>query len=756
MTFALLAGGCAWEGSVVRLSVPSAAQTTHVMAADGSLITTFHAGEDRELVPLDAIPQVLIDAVIAVEDERFWQHSGVDPHAILRAARANAGAGGIVEGGSTITQQYIKNTYTGSEENLGRKLKEASLAVQFEQRHTKERILELYLNSVYFGNGSYGVQAAAQEYFGIPASELDLPRSALLVGLIRTPSLTDPFEDPETATARRLMVLERMANVGKVSHEEAAAAAASPLNLRATPEARRYAAPHFVEQVRRFLLENEAFGDTPEARRDLLYGGGLRVHTTLDLDLQTKAEEAVGRVLSRPDSDPEAAVVTIDPKSGHVKALIGGRDFFGAGPAAKFDLASQGRRPAGSAFKPFVLAAAMKEGISLGLSYRGPPRITLRTPGGGSWTVDNYEGSGGGSMDLVEATVRSSNTVYAQLILDVGPEKAIATAVDMGIRSPLQPYPSSVLGTNDVTPLDMASAYSTLANRGLATSPTFVTRVTDATGRVLYQHSRGSRRVLSSSLVADEVAVLQQVVQRGTGEKAKIGRPVAGKTGTGQAWRDAWFVGFTPELTTAVWVGFPQSQRSMVPPTTRIRVTGGSWPAEIWQLYMSAALAQEPISAFPQPPPPPQAPDVVVETNQGQVGRVTVDNLVGMRAEPAANRLRERGFRVIEKVVPNGEYPPGYVVAQWPSAGSAARPGSTVTLSISVAAVYSQVPDLLGRTVSEARKLIADAKLRARVLTERDPDATEGSVPSGTVWKQSPLAGDSVQQGALVTIWAQP
>lgn len=757
LALALVAGGCAWEGSVLRLTAPSAAQTTQILAADGTLITTFHAGEDRELVPLEGIPQVLIDAVVAVEDERFWEHSGVDPRAILRAARANAGAQAVVEGGSTITQQYIKNTYTGREQNLARKIKEASLAIQFEQRHTKERILELYLNSVYFGNGAYGVQAAAQEYFGVPVAQIDLPRAALLVGLIRTPSTTDPFKDPEGATARRLLVLERMAQVGKVSDEEAAAAAATPLNLRTTPEARRYPAPHFVEQVRKFLLENEAFGKTPEQRRNLVFRGGLRVQTTLDLGLQAQAEKAVSLVLSRPDRDPEAAVVTIDPKTGDVKALIGGRDFFGPSPAAKFDLATQGRRPAGSAFKPFVLATAMKEGISLGTVYRAPSRIVLQTPGGGSWPVDNYEGSGGGSLDLVDATVKSSNTVYAQLILDVGAEDAIATAAEMGIRSPLNPYPSAVLGTNDVTPLDMASAYSTLANRGLATPPTFVTRVTDAKGRVLYEHSRGSRRVLSSALVADEVAVLQQVVQRGTGEKAKIGRPVAGKTGTGQRWRDAWFVGFTPELTTAVWVGFPDAQRSMVPPTTRIRVTGGSWPAEIWQLYMAAALAQRPITPFPAPPPPPNAPDVVVETDDGDlVGRVTLDNVVGMPAEPAVNRLKERGFRVIERIVSNGEYPPGYVVDQSPEPGAAVRPGSRVTLAVSVAAVYSTVPDVLGKTTAEARALISAAKLRARVRTEPDPAAEPGKIPSGTVWKQSPLAGDSVQEGALVTISVQP
>ena len=754
---ALLAGGCAWEGSILKLTAPPAAQTTRVLAADGTLLTTFHAGEDREIVPFDAIPRVLIDAVVAVEDERFWQHSGVDPQAIVRAARTNVGSGSVLEGGSTITQQYIKNTYVGSERNLSRKLKEASLAVQFEKRHTKERILELYLNSVYFGNGSYGVQAASQEYFGLGVSQVDLPRAALLVGLIRAPSTTDPFDDPEGALRRRTLVIDRMVSAGLIPADEAEAAKGAPLELRTTPEVRRYPAPHFVEQVRHFLLTDEAFGESPEARRDLLYKGGLRIQTTLDLKLQADAEKAVALVLTRPGSDPEAAVVSIDPRDGQVKALIGGRDFFGTGPSAKFDLATQGSRPAGSAFKPFVLAAAMKEGISLGSVYRAPSRMTLNTPGGGTWVVDNYEGSGGGSLDLVEATVKSSNTAYAQLILDVGPQKAIDTAAEMGINSPLQPYPSAVLGTNDVTPLDMATAYATLANRGLVTQPTFVTRVTDSAGRVLYEHARSSRRVLSSALVADVVAVLQQVVQRGTGERAKIGRPVAGKTGTGQEWRDAWFVGFTPELATSVWVGFPQGQRSMVPPTTRIRVTGGSWPAEIWQLYTSAALAQAPITPFPAPPPPPNAPDVVVETPGGDLaGRVTLDNLIGMPAEPAVKRLEERGFRVLEKVVANGEYPPGYVVAQSPEAGALVKPGSRVTISVSVAAEYSQVPDVLGRTVAEARAAIEAAKLRARIRKEADPSAPEGSLAPGTVWKQSPLAGDQVQQGAQVTVWAQP
>ena len=757
---ALVASSCAWVSPFVALETPVSAETSKIFAADGTLITTLHAEEDREYVSLERIPIVLRDAVIAIEDQRYWRHKGVDLQAVVRAAGANASEGKIIEGGSTITQQYVKNALVGRERDLRRKVKEAALAYQLERRYTKARILELYLNSVYFGNGAYGVEAASHEYYGVPVEKLTLPQAAMLAGLIRSPNRGDPFDHPDVALARRNVVLRQMAELGMVTPEESAAASASPIGLRATETATRYAAPHFVERVKRFVLDDPRFGRTPQARRDLLFRGGLRIHTTLDLSLQAKAELAVSRVLSRPHRDPATALVSLDPQTGAVKALIGGRDFFGGGTEAKFDLATQGKRPAGSAFKPFVLAAALKKGYDLGLVYPSPPRITLKTGPNRNdvWPVDNYEGSGGGRMDLVEATVHSSNTVYAQLILDVGPSDAIATAAEMGIRSKLEPYPSAVLGTNDVTVLDMASAYGTLANRGLATPPTFVTRITNVAGRVLYAHARGSKRVLPSALVAKEVDVLQQVVERGTGVHARIGRPVAGKTGTGQAWRDAWFVGFTPDLVTAVWVGFPQAQRSMVPPTTRVRVTGGSWPADIWQLYTTAALAQSPITPFPEPPPPVPAtiaPDVPrVPTSAGE--RVTLDNVIGMPAEEAAAALKRQGYRVTERVIPNGEYPPGYVVGQRPHGGARVTPGATVALDVAKAAVYTSVPDVLTRTEREARALISQAGLQPRVTIETAPE-TQGTEPTpGVAWKQSPAAGTSMSEGSVVRVWVNP
>ncbi|HET9442150.1 MAG TPA: PBP1A family penicillin-binding protein, partial [Acidimicrobiales bacterium] len=580
VVLALLAGACSWETPPLESTTPAPlAQSSKILAADGSVLTSLHGEENRETVSLSSMPKPLLDAVVAIEDERFWEHKGVDAKSVLRAVYTNATKGEVVEGGSTITQQYVKNELVGPDRTLRRKLREASLAYQLERRYTKHRILELYLNTIYFGNGAYGVQAASLEYFGVGVDQLTLGQAALLAGVIRSPNRTDPYLQPEVAAARRQVVLDKLVELGWATPEEAAAAAAEPLVQPKRAED-RYPAPHFVERVKQFLLDDPRFGPTPEARRDLLFGGGLRITTTLDRRRQALAEEAVAKVLSSPDTDPAAAVVSIEPSTGFVQALVGGRDFFGPAPEAKFDLATQGSRPAGSAFKPFVLAAALEQKVPITKFYDAPGTLTIplaRQP----WTVSNYEGQGGGRMTLIDATIRSVNTVYAQLILDVGPAEAVATAARMGITSPLQPFPSAVLGTNDVTALEMASAYGTMANRGLAVPPTFVTKVVASDGRVIYQHQHSQKRVLEQANVDTEVDVLRQVVERGTGVAARIGRPVAGKTGTGQEWRDAWFVGFTPDLVTSVWVGFPDRQRSMVPPATRILVTGGSWPAQI-------------------------------------------------------------------------------------------------------------------------------------------------------------------------------
>jgi penicillin-binding protein 1A len=743
----LTAGACSWETPPLKSTVPAPlAESSRILAADGSVVTALHGEENRETVPLARMPVALRQAVVAIEDERFWEHKGVDTRSVLRAVYANAAEGEVVEGGSTITQQYVKNELVGPDRTLRRKLREASLAYQLERRYTKERILELYLNTIYFGNGAYGVQAAANEYFGIAVDQLGLAQAALLAGLIRAPNRTDPYLQPEVAAARRRVVLEKMVELGWATTEQAAAAGAEPL-ISATPAADRYPAPHFVERVKRFILDDPRFGPTPDARRDLLFKGGLRITTTLDRRRQAAAEAAIARVLSSPETDPAAAVVSIEPGTGFVRALVGGRDFFGSAAEAKFDLATQGSRPAGSAFKPFVLAAALEQHVPVTKFYDAPGTMTIPLPRE-PWTVSNYEGQGGGRMTLIDATIRSVNTVYAQLILDVGPADAVATAARMGITSPLQPYPSAVLGTNDVTPLEMASAYGTLANRGLAVPPVFVTRVVGSDGRVLFQHQHSQKRVLDRASADVVVDVLRQAVERGTGVKARIGRPVAGKTGTGQEWRDAWFVGFTPELATAVWVGFPDRQRSMVPPATRILVTGGSWPAEIWGLYASEALADVPAGDFPAPPPP--------EGDASQPVLRLVPPVIGLPAEQAEDALGRDGFLATREPTPSADYPPGYVVGASPDSGLLAPAASTVALKVSSGPVTALVPELAGMTAEQAGVALGVAGLAANVVVQGEPPPGGPARRRGLVWRQSPGASTGATRGATVTVYVNP
>lgn len=749
---AVLSGtSCAWTSPEVAPDTRGEVESSFILASDGSPLTMLHAEENRRIVPLSAIPAVLRDAVVAIEDQRFWEHKGVDLRAVLRAAVANTSEGRVVEGGSTITQQYVKNEILTNDRTLHRKVEEATLAYQLEQRYSKERILELYLNTIYFGNGAYGVEAASQEYFGRTVEQVTLSQAALLAGVIRAPTTNDPFANPEVATARRNVVLAKMVELGKLSPAEAAAAAAEPLTLRTQAADERYPAPHFVERVKRFILDDERFGATPEARRKLLFQGGLRVTTTLDPARQAQAEAAIARVLSKPGADPEASLVSLDPRSGYVRALVGGRGFFDGGPQAKFDLATQGRRPAGSSFKPIVLAAAVAAGIRLDKVYDAPARLNIRLPHE-VWEVENYEGGGGGRLSLYEATVASVNTVYAQLILEVGPDKAIQLAAAMGITSPLQPLPSAVLGTNDVSPLDMASAYATLANRGTWVAPVFVTKVVTADGTVLYQHRHQQKRVMDEEVADATTDVLRQAVERGTGVQARLGRPVAGKTGTGQQWRDAWFVGFTPQLATAVWVGFPEQQRSMVPPATRIRVTGGSWPAQIWQLYMSAALAAAPVEEFASPPPL----DGSDPTGTTVPPRIVPD-VVGMPVSDAEALLTREGFLVERREVPSESYPPGRVIGQNPPADDMAPGGSTVVLQVSNGPPpYGVVPDVLGLSESEARSRLQAAGFDVKVITEREPQSPGAGTRKGLVWKQSPGAGSQHPKTKPVSVWVNP
>lgn len=691
VTALLVAGACSYESRAVLPAVPEEVESSTVFAADGTLLHTFHAEENRKVVPLDEIPRHLQDAVIAIEDERYYRHRGVDVRAILRAMRANALAGGIEEGGSTITQQYVKKVLLQDEsQTLSRKIEEASMALQLEERYSKARILELYLNAIYFGNGAYGVEAAARQYFGKPVGELTLAESALLAGLIQRPGATDPYRAPDAAVARRDLVLEAMRANRFVDDAAVDAALAEPLALGSatTPAAERYAAAYFVEEVKQWILDDPRFGETAQDRRDLLFGGGLRIQTTVDLAAQAKAEAAVAAVLPDP-AGPAASLVALDPATGYVKAMVGGRDFFGDSAIAKLNLATQGPRQAGSAFKPLILAAALEQGIDPERVMPAPACTSIDLGQGQVWRPCNYGGGGGGRVTIIEGTVRSYNTLYAHLIMEVGPTYAMEAAARYGIRSPLQDNPAAVLGTNDVTALDMAAAYSTFANRGVKVPPILVTRITRADGTILFQHRHAQERVLATGLADTLTSILRQVIERGTGTRAQIGRPAAGKTGTADDWKDAWFAGYTPQLATAVWVGFPELGPDgqlirMQPPNTPIRVTGGSYPAQIWQQFMAAAHEGVAPLDFPAPPTTTTTVGAVAPTSSTTVpGPPTpVPDVEGQAAAEAVAALQAAGF-VVERIpAAEGSAPPGTVVAQSPPGGTTAPQGSTVRIEV--------------------------------------------------------------------------
>ena len=754
----LLAGACSYR---TNLDLPdSQAISSRVLAADGSVLTVIHGEENRDPVTLDEVAAPLQDAVIAIEDSRYFDHDGVDVRGVLRALARDLDAGEIREGGSTITQQYVRSVLIDDDErSLTRKLREAVLAYQLEQEYSKDEILERYLNTVYFGNGAYGVETAAQLYFGRPAAEVDLAQAALLAGLIQAPALNDPSIDPDAALERRNVVLDRMDELDMAASAEVTAARSGPLGVVADTVGDRYPAAHFVEQVKAKILDDPAFGADRAARERLLFTGGLIIETTLDPARQAAAELAVAQVLVDPANDPEAALVSIDPANGHVVAYVGGRDFWSDQPAAQFDLADNGEgRSSGSAFKPFVLAAAIDAGIPLDRRYAAPAKITIPIDGEeDDWEPFNYTRKGYGRIDLVEATVESVNTVYAQLMMDVGPQAAVDTATRLGVTAQLDAIPSAVLGTNEATTLDLASAYSSFAADGLHAEPVFVTRVTGPDGAVIYQAPKARTRVLAPTTSRAVTGVLQEVVTRGTGTRARIGRQVAGKTGTSEDNVDAWFVGYTPELATAVWIGFPGGSEAMTTPRTRLTVTGGTWPAQIWQRYQGAALADVAATAFPS-----LADAEADERARERTGTTSttsgarLPSVIGL-AEADARRLLASVGAVVETTTePSADFPPGIVLRQSPEAGARGGRGTTVTIAISVPPVPQfAVPTVLGLSAGDALTLIATRQLGVEIIIEAEPPPGDPSRP-GLVWKQSPAGGTAADIGTLVHVWVNP
>src|SRR6266511_2083444 len=493
---ALVASGCSLPHlrlPQARPTIPALPQNSMIFDATGRLITILHAGENRGLVPIEEISIVTRQAVIAAEDERFYQHHGVDAKAVIRAAIKNAAVGRVVQGGSTITEQLVKNTIGTDERTLTRKIHEAETAWAVEDSYSKDEILDMYLNTVYFGQGAYGIQAAAKTYFSVPARKLDLAQSALLAGLIRSPTRYDPVFHPDVATSRRNYVLRRMWTLGQIDRSTYLEGSGSKIKLRLYKDSRRYPAPYFVDYVKHWFLSNVEFGARYEDRYNLLFGGGLRIYTTVDLRLQRYAERAVRGVLPH-KTDPYGAMTVLDPNTGAIKAMV-----------AKLNLATGGAtgRQAGSSFKPFALVTALERGISPDDVYLAPSHINIKLPAGyrpSVWPVDNYDGGSGGAMTLEQATIHSVNTVYAQVIMQVSPRAVVDTAHRMGINRRLRAVPSAVLGTNEVDTLDMASAFGTLATVGRHTPPIAVGKIIDGRGEVVYEAEPNLEEVITPSV----------------------------------------------------------------------------------------------------------------------------------------------------------------------------------------------------------------------------------------------------------------
>jgi membrane peptidoglycan carboxypeptidase len=611
---------------------PPPLQTTYIYDRGGNQIATLHSTVDRTIIPLSQMPEQLQHAVIAVEDQGFYEHPGIDVVGVFRAAWTDLVEQEIVQGGSTITQQLVKNVYAGQYEEdpetgvetyvipprtLGQKVRESLLAIKVEREFTKDQILAKYLNTVYFGRGAYGVQAAAQTFFQKDASELTVNESALLAAMIQSPSYYDPEEQETAALERRNYVLERMAAEGYLSSELAARLAAKDIKVDPIEVGLNFPAKlgYFLDYTRRELID--VYGEGP------VFSGGLQVTTTLDSEMQGYAEEAVANRLNDPGG-PAAALVAIDPRDGAVRAMYGGKNF----ATSKVNLATGdggSGRQAGSAFKPFTLAAAMEQGYSLDSRWYGPSPITIQDPecytDGAPWELSNASDSESGTFTLLSATTHSVNTVYAQVASAVTPKAIVDVAGRMGIRSPLEPVCSITLGTQAVTPLEMTNAYATLAARGWRHRASPLERVDTADGETDLQIGGRGKLVLRQNDADLITYALETVIESGTGTAAAIGRPAAGKTGTAQEYWDAWFCGYVPQLVTCVWVGYPQGEIPLEDVEGFSAVYGGTIPALIWHDFMSQATAAMRIKDFVEPsfegytldapsPPPPPAPSV--------------------------------------------------------------------------------------------------------------------------------------------------
>lgn len=559
--------------------------SSQIYDINGNEIANVHAAENRRPVKIEQVPKDLQNAFVAVEDNRFYEHSGVDPRGIMRALYANIRGRGVSEGGSTITQQLAKNAYLTQDRTITRKIQEVFLALQLERQYTKQEILEMYLNQIYFGQGAYGVQAAAQTYFGKDVDKLTLNECAMLAGIPKSPNYYSPANNMQAAQARKAVVLDQMAKYGYIANSQAQKTKQEQLTLvKPVAKEKDNTAAYFIDYVTQTLIDK--YG------ADAVYKEGLKIYTTLDMDMQKVAEAAVKKLPTyRTDGNgvqqPQAAIVAIDPHNGYIKAMVGGRG------TDQFNRATMAVRQPGSAFKPFVFAAALEEHFTPNTVINDAP-IDI-----GGWRPQNDSGSFSGKVTMREVAQHSINVPTVKIAQKIGIDKPIYYAQAMGISTFVldgaqnDKQLATALGgmTKGVTPLEITSAYGTFANKGVHVEPVVIVKVLDRNGKVLEQYEPKQNSVISANSAAELTDMLQTVIKNGTGRKADIGRPAAGKTGTTSNYHDAWFVGYTPDLVAGVWMGNDDN-------TPMRGVMGGQLPAEIWKAFMQKALAQTPAKNF--------------------------------------------------------------------------------------------------------------------------------------------------------------
>ena len=559
--------------------------SSQIYDINGNEIANVHAAENRRPVKIAQVPKQLQDAFIAVEDNRFYEHSGVDPRGIARALYTNIRGHGVAEGGSTITQQLAKNAYLTQERTLTRKVQEVFLALQLERQYTKKEILEMYLNQIYFGQGAYGVQAAAQTYFGKDVEDLDLNECAMLAGIPKSPNYFSPLNNLQAAQERKAVVLDQMEKYGYINRSTAEKTKKEEMKLvKPAKKSENGVATYFIDYVTQKLIDK--YG------ADAVYKEGLKIYTTIDMDMQKAAEETVSKLPTyKTDGNglaqPQMALVAIDPHNGYVKAMVGGRG------NDQFNRATMAVRQPGSAFKPFVFIAALENKFTPNTVINDSP-IDIN-----GWRPQNDSGNFSGRVSMREVARYSMNVPTVKIAQKLGIDKPIYYAQEMGISTFVLEGPqndrqlATALGgmTKGVTPLEITSAYGTFANKGVHVEPVVIVKVLDRNGKVLEQNEPKQRSVVSESSAAELTDMLEDVIKKGTGTRANIGRPAAGKTGTTSNYNDAWFVGYTPDLVAGVWVGNDDN-------TPTRGIMGGHLPAEIWKAFMQKAVAQTPAKNF--------------------------------------------------------------------------------------------------------------------------------------------------------------